>query len=156
MEQYNVGQENALNQFNVTLKNQREQFNAKNAVEIEQSNVNYRRELNTVNTAGINAQNQFNVANLLNISNQALSEIWQQYRDEATFAWQAGQNDADRKFNLAMAVMQSELQQKFFDATIDYNIGAGAANLIGDIIGGVLDILEEDNPNDETEEGGTG
>ena len=55
-----------------------------------------------------------------------------------------------------MAVMQSELQQKFFDATIDYNIGAGAANLIGDIIGGVLDVLDEDNPNDETEEGGTG
>ena len=154
MEQYNVGQENALNQFNTNLQNLREQFNAKNAIEIEQSNVNYRRELNTVNTAGINAQNQFNVANLLNISNQALSEIWQQYRDEATFAWQAGQNDMDRKFNLAMAVMQSELQQKFFDATIDYNIGAGAANLIGDIIGGVLDVLEEDNPNDETE-GGT-
>ena len=33
---------------------------------------------------------------------------------------------------------------------------ASAADLIGDIIGGVLDVLDEDNPNDETEEGGTG
>ena len=139
MEQFNSGQSNALEQFNTTLQNQREQFNAKNTIEIEQSNVNFRRELNTLNTAGINAQNQFNTQNLLNLSNQALSDIWQQYRDEATYAWNAGQNDEDRKFNLAMAIMQSEIQQKFFEDTMDYNVASGIGGLIGDIIGAVID-----------------
>ena len=145
MEQFNSGQANALEQFNTTLQNQREQFNAKNTIEIEQSNVNYRRELNTLNTAGINAQNQYNVQNLLNLSNQALSDIWQQYRDEATYAWNAGQNDEDRKFNLAMAVMQSELQQKFFEDTMDYNVGAGIGGFLTDILGAVIEASGDDD-----------
>ena len=102
----NAKREATLNQYNATLSNQREQFNVTNQREIDQSNVVWRRAINTANTAAVNAANQVNAQNLLNISNWALSSMWQQWRDEASWVNTSSQNASNRNHNLAMAALE--------------------------------------------------
>ena len=102
----NAKREAAINQFNSTLENQRQQFNVANQREIDQSNVVWRRAINTSNTSAVNAANQTNAQNLLNISNWALSSMWQQWRDEASWVNTSSENAANRNHNLAMAALE--------------------------------------------------
>tara|TARA_R100001460_G_scaffold61373_1_gene101445 strand:+ start:52 stop:1605 length:1554 start_codon:yes stop_codon:yes gene_type:complete len=102
----NAKREATLNQYNATLENQRQQFNTNNQKEIDQSNVVWRRAVNTANTAAVNAANQTNAQNLLNVSNWALSSMWQQWRDEASWVNSAGENERNRNHNLAMAALE--------------------------------------------------
>ena len=126
--QFNAGQANAMQQFAATMANQREQFNASNALAIEQSNVQWRREVNTANTATQNAANQANAANYLAISNQAMNNIWQQFRDEADYAYSSAENAEDRGFNMAMAVLEADVnrenQDKYLDQSTASSIGS--------------------------------
>lgn len=112
----NAKREATINQFNATLENQRQQFNVTNQREIDQSNVVWRRAINTANTAAVNAANQTNAQNLLNLSNWALSSLWQQWRDEASWVNTSSENAANRNHNLAMAALERsstiELQDK--------------------------------------------
>ena len=102
----NAKREASLNQYNATLENQRQQFNVNNQKEIDQSNVVWRRAINTANTAAVNAANQANAQNVLNLSNWALSSLWQQWRDEASWVNTSSQNMENRNHNLAMAAME--------------------------------------------------
>jgi hypothetical protein len=145
LDQFNAGQVNAVAQFNANLDNIREQFNATNALEIEQSNVNYRRELNTLNTAQQNAVNQTNAQNYFNVSQQALANIWQDYRDTLAMSFTQAQNDKDRAFNLAMAAMQREHETDIFDSTIDYNTGVALGNMAVAILATVSDVRLKTN-----------
>ena len=112
----NAKREASLNQFNATLENQRQQFNVNNQKEIDQSNVVWRRAINTANTSAVNAANQANAQNVLNLSNWALSSLWQQWRDEASWVNTSSENAANRNHNLAMAALERsstiELQDK--------------------------------------------
>ena len=101
----NAKREQVVRQFNATLENQRQQFNVTNQREIDQSNVVWRRAVNTANTAAINAANQTNAQNLLNLSNWALSSLWQQWRDEASWVNTSSENTENRNHNLAMAAL---------------------------------------------------
>ena len=117
----NAKREASLNQYNATLENQRQQFNVNNQKEIDQSNVVWRRAINTANTTTVNAANQANAQNILNLSNWALSSLWQQWRDEASWVNTSSENSSNRNHNLAMAAMERstafELQdQKSKDA----------------------------------------
>ena len=102
----NAKREQVVRQFNATLENQRQQFNVTNQREIDQSNVVWRRAVNTANTAAVNAANQTNAQNLLNLSNWALSSLWQQWRDEASWVNTSSQNAENRNHNLAMAALE--------------------------------------------------
>ena len=117
----NAKREASLNQYNATLENQRQQFNVNKQKEIDQSNVVWSRAINTANTAAVNAANQANAQNTLNLSNWALSSMWQQWRDEASWVNTSSENSNNRNHNLAMAAMERstafELQdQKSKDA----------------------------------------
>jgi len=129
-QQFNAGQANALNQFRATMQNSRDQFNVKNAVEIAQSNATWRRNVNTANTAAINAANQLNAANYLNISNTALNNIWQQYRDEADYAYTSAENSQDRAFNYAMAILEADVTADLYNQYLDEK----SSNAIGGFI----------------------
>jgi len=128
--QFNAGQANALNQFRATMQNTRDQFNTKNSVEIAQSNATWRRNVNTANTAAVNAANQLNAANYLNISNTALNNIWQQYRDEADYAYTSSENAQDRAFNYAMAILDADIQADLYNQYLDEK----SSNAIGGFI----------------------
>ena len=102
----NAKREATINQYNATLANQREQFNVTNQKEIDQSNVVWRRAINTANTSAVNAANQANAQNVLNLSNWALSSLWQQWRDEASWVNTSSENANNRNHNLAMAALE--------------------------------------------------
>lgn len=101
--EFNNQQLAAMEQFNSSIQNQRDQFNAQNAFAVEQSNVTWRRNINTANTAAVNAANQTNVQNSFNLSATALNNVWQQFRDESSWIFQASQNQNIMNFNAAMA-----------------------------------------------------
>ena len=107
--------EAAINQFNSQLQDQRQRFNVENQRVIDQSNVTWRRQVNTANTASINAANQTDAQNLLQISNFALSSLWQQWRDEASWVNTSSENNKDRAHNIAMAALERETTMALYD-----------------------------------------
>lgn len=128
--QFNAGQVNAINQYNTQLAYQREQFNTANALAIEQSNVEWRRKVNTVNTANVNAVNQANAMNAFNLSNQAMTFLWQEYRDNAQWAWQSAENDAERATRLAIAAAGNEAAVDRQEAAMWGEIGSAAISIL--------------------------
>jgi hypothetical protein len=123
---FNAGQANALEQFNAQLKDARQKFNVENQRIVDQSNVEWRRNINTANTAAINAANQVNVQNQFNLSAQAQANLWQQWRDEASWANQASENERTRAHNLAVAAIQRD---SYFQGVDQANTGALYAEL---------------------------
>ena len=111
----NAQRQAAINQFNAQLEDQRQRFNVENQRIVDQSNVTWRRSVNTANTAAINAANQTDAQNLLNISNFALSALWQQWRDEASWINTSSENAKDRAHNVAMAALERETELALLD-----------------------------------------
>ena len=108
MSQFNAGQKNAMSQFNTSIQNQRDQFNAQNAMVIAQSNVQWRRAIATGDTAAINRANELNAQALINMSQMAYQNIWQQYGDAMERAWRSSESELDRMTTLATTKMQVE------------------------------------------------
>ncbi len=138
VDQANAQRDATINQFNAQLKDQRERFNVENQRVIDQSNVTWRRQINTANTASINAANQTDAQNLLQISNFALSSLWQQWRDEASWVNQSSENAKDRAHNIAMAALDRETAISLLDEQAQSNlnqlIGRIGLEVIGDMI----------------------
>ncbi len=126
-----------IEQFNTGLADSRQRFNIDNQLIIDQSNTQWRRMINTENTAAINAANQANAMNLLSLSNFALSAMWQEFRDEAYWAWTSGENELDRAHNLAIAAFNRSTLFDQIDeqeeAKLFEQIGQFALNLLGNI-----------------------
>jgi len=131
----NAKREDVINRFNAQLENQRQQFNVANQREIDQSNVVWRRAVNTANTAAVNASNQVNAQNVLNLSNWALSSLWQQWRDEASWVNTSSENQNNRNHNLAMAALERstafELQDQASKDALYQLIGKFGFDLLG-------------------------
>jgi hypothetical protein len=104
----NAQMQTQIEQFNAKIKEERDKFNAQNILAIEQANTAWRRMINTSNTAGENAANQTNVQNMFNMSQWAQAALWQQFRDEASWANTASENDQNRQHNLAVAALQRD------------------------------------------------
>jgi len=132
--QFNAGQFNAIDQFNATMANNRDQFNITNQLDIAKSNAEWYRQINTLNTAGENAEAQINAANYLNLSNMALANMWQEYRDTADQAFAASQNERDRGFQLAMAALQSQHDKEYFEMQVDAENGRSLSSFIWEMI----------------------
>lgn len=131
--QFNSSQIQALNTFNSQLAFNTQQFNAQNAFAIDQSNVLWQRSVNTANTAATNAANQVNVQNAFNLSSTALNNLWQEFRDNASFQFTASQNQAIFDANSAMIANN--------ESFVSNLIGNGNAQAIGSLAGSLLGTL---------------
>lgn len=120
----------AAQQFNSNVEYQRQQFNAQNQFAIDQSNVLWRRQLNTANTAAVNAANQVNVQNAFNLSTTALNNLWQQFNDEAGWAFTASQNQQDRDYNLAIISNNQSFVQNNSNNNLTSALGSLASSLL--------------------------
>ena len=136
--QANAQREAAINQFNTQLQDQRERFNVENQRVIDQSNVTWRRQINTANTAAINAANQTDAQNLLNISNFALSALWQQWRDEASWLNTSSENAKDRAHNISMAALERDTEIQLLDETSKDALNQMIGSIGLDIFAGIL------------------
>ena len=133
MNQFNAGEVNALQRFNSEIVNQRDQFNARNQLAIEQSNAVWRREIATADTASLNFQNQLNAQNLLDLSNTAYDNLWQEYRDVMEFAFAAGENELDRMSTLQIAALNNNARQDLQEFTEDRRDIRGIGGFFGDL-----------------------
>ena len=131
MSQFNAGEENAVNKFNTEVQNQRDQFNAQNGLVIAQSNAVWRREIATAGTAAVNRANEINAASVLDMSNQAYSNLWQEHADMMEWAWTSSDNERDRQ----NAVTLSHLAAGQARSTAQYQADIASSNSIGDFVG---------------------
>ena len=109
--QFNVGQANSISEFNTTVQDSRDKFNANMGAQIEQSNAQWRRQINTSNTATQNEVNRINAQATLGLSVAAQNNLWQSYRDEATWLVQLSERGIDRAHQAAMIAQQANIAE---------------------------------------------
>jgi len=119
-----------LEQFNSSMDQQREMWNSQNAQAIEQSNIEWRRQANTITTAAENASNATAAQQAYNLSTQELANVWQQLRDDASYARTAFENEEQRKTTLYATALANDPG------------AAGDANYIDKLVGIADKILE--------------
>ena len=106
MRQFNTSESNAMQQFNQQVADSRDKFNANMGFAIDQSNTVWRREVNTANTAVQNESNRINVQNQYNATQTAMNQLWQQYRDNASWNFQKSENALQRQHDFGTIAMQ--------------------------------------------------
>lgn len=126
----NQSADQAAQQFNSQQEFNRQQFNAETQFAIDQSNVLWRRELNTANTAAVNAANQFNTQNKFNLSTTAMNNLWQQLRDEASWAFQASENEKNRAYNMAIVSNNQDFITNLDDKSWAEDLAGLAAGIL--------------------------
>jgi len=136
--QFNAGEINTLQRFNSEIVNQRDQFNAQNQVAIAQSNAQWRRNLATTDTAAVNFQNQLNAQNLLDISNTAYSNLWQEYRDVMEWSWSSGENESERLAAMTVAQLNAKSRTDLAEYNANRENTKAVGGFVGDIFSGVL------------------
>ena len=111
MEQFNVSEENAMRQFDATMVDSREKFNSNMQFAVDQSNVVWRREINTANTAIQNETNRINVQNAYNMTQNALNNLWQSYRDNAAWNFQRAKTPCSVSTILELSLCNTRTQK---------------------------------------------
>ena len=119
-----------IDQFNSQMDQQREIWNAQNAQAVEQSNIEWRRQANTIDTAAENAANTAAASQAYNLSTQELAFIWQELRDEATYARTAYENEQQRKTTLYATALANQVGEAAVSANTDKLM-----NLVSEAIG---------------------
>ena len=132
--QTNAGEANAISKFNAEIENQRDQFNAQNSLVVAQSNAVWRREIATASTAAVNRANEINAKSVLDMSNQAYSNLWQEHADMMEWAWTSADNERDRQ----NAVTLSHLAAGKARSTAQYQADAASSSAVGDFVGKLL------------------
>ena len=135
MDQFNVDQANSIKKYNAKLADSRDQFNATMSSAIEQSNALWRRSINTANTAEQNSANRINASAVLGIQASALDALWQEYRDEVSFAFTATENSIQRNQQLALTAIANQFAQEMFEAQVD----ADSQKAVGSFLGRLLE-----------------
>jgi hypothetical protein len=104
------------------------------ATQILQSNTQWRREVNTRDTAVQNEANRINAANLLSLNKQAQANLWQRYRDEATWVMQSSESALQRAHQSAMIAQEADAQSEFYDKqfedSVAVSMGQAGYNLV--------------------------
>jgi len=127
---FNVNQENAYKEFNAQLRNSREKFNANMKFAIDQSNTQWRRQINTANTATLNEANRINVQTAFNETQTALNQLWQQYRDNATFNFTASESEMQRRHESALKALEVSATEEIYSDQQKSDIAKSLINLI--------------------------
>ena len=132
MDQFNISEKHALAQYNRTMQDAREKFNVNMQFAVDQSNVLWRRETNTADTALQNETNRINTQNSYNASQQAMNQLWQMYRDNATFNYQKTENALNRQEAIGLMALQYSYNQQLLDRQQKDNL----QKLVGAFISG--------------------
>ena len=115
MKQFNVDQTNAQSRFNVSTADSRDKFNSTMTAQINQSNAAWRRQTNTINTAAQNEANRINALNNFSMNQQALNNIWQQYRDESSWLFTQGLTREQFGHELVKLSLQGDVNERLFN-----------------------------------------
>jgi len=128
VDQFNAGEKNAQNQFNAAMKDNRQKFNSNMQYAIDQSNVQWRREVNTINTATQNENNRINAQNLFNASQNSLNNLWQTYRDNASWNFQKAENLLQRQHEVGIMAMEFANTKELYTKKQKDDLAKGIGN----------------------------
>ena len=128
--QFNAGEANAQNQFNASIKDARDKFDANMQFAVDQSNVQWRRQVNTANTALQNETNRINTQNQFNASQNALNNLWQKYRDNASWNFQKSESMLQRQHEIGIMAMEFANSKEIYDKEQKDNLALGVGNWI--------------------------
>lgn len=131
IEQFNINQENAYKEFNASMQDQREKFNANMKFAIDQSNAQWRRSVNTANTATQNEVNRINAQNVYNAAQTAMNQLWQMYRDNATFNFTASESEKQRTHETMLKSLEVSATEKLYDKEQRNQIAKNLIRVIG-------------------------
>jgi len=122
MRQFNSDQGNASERFVAQMEDSRQKFNANMSVQIDQSNADWRRNINTANTSLANETNRVNAQNLLGLTASAQNQLWQRYRDEASWVLQRSESAAGRAHAFAMSSQQNDFSRDTYEQEFKDNM----------------------------------
>ena len=134
MDQFNTDQSNSIKKYNAKISDARDRFNSNMRMQIDQSNALWRRQLNTANTAEQNNSNRINAAAILGITSASQNNLWQEYRDEASFAFTAAENDIQRNQQLALTAISNQFAEQMFEAQVDADTQKSLGVFLGRIL----------------------
>ena len=137
---FNADQTNSMKKYNAKMEDSREQFNANMQSLIDQSNAVWRRTINTANTAETNRANQINAQAVLGLSAQAQNNLWQKYRDEASMAFNAAQNEIQRAHAIAITAIANQFTSDMFEAQIEFDAAQQSSQALTGIITKAFDV----------------
>jgi len=145
MRQFNASEENSVLKFKSQMEDSRDKFNSNMSAQINQANANWRRQINTENTARQNEVNRINAQALLGLSTSSQEQLWQRYRDEASFLVQVVENAADRAHSMAEISQQAGYDKAMYDSqfknTMYAQLGSSTLDGIFDIVSNVAGIV---------------
>ena len=136
--QFNVDQANSMAKYAAKIEDARDKFNTSMQLQIDQSNALWRRTINTENSSGQNEQNRLNSAALLGLTTTAQNNLWQKYRDEASFTFQSTQNNLQRTHQLAQTAIANQFARDMFDAEIEAETNEAIGSFLGSTLQGVF------------------
>lgn len=134
MAQFNVGEINDTAQFNAELENNREQFYKNMQFQIDTANAKWRQTVTLTNNQNAFDAAATDVKNKVGISVEQLNQLWDRADALLDYSWKAGQNDKDRKTQLALVSLKGKLDAAAAE-------GEGAGKIVGTILGSVLGWL---------------
>jgi len=131
-EQFNTNEQNAMTQYVMSMDDSREKFNTNMSFAIDQSNVQWNREITTADTAIQNEANRIDTQNSYNATQTAINQLWQKYRDNASFNFQKTESALNRKQQIGLMALEFSYNMQLLDKQEkDQLIG-----LIGEFVSG--------------------
>ena len=141
MSRFNAGETNALARFNADQENARDQFNATNHLVVAQANAQWAQSVTTAENAANNQANRDAALAANNLTMTAYNNIVQRERDVLAWAWQSGENAAQRDANIAVAKIQAEASAAAAGDTDSSGLSAASGSFLGQIAINAADYL---------------
>ena len=135
---FNAGEATAVGKFNAEMQNQRDQFNAQNSLVVNQSNAQWRRQIATADTAAVNRANEINAKALLDISNTAYGNLWQEHRDEMDWSYKVAEGENERYNAIVRATIAADADIKSAGKSSDSSFWTSLGSLVGTIAGAYI------------------
>ena len=133
MSRFNAGEANALSRFNSEQDNAREQFNATNHLIVAQANAQWAQSITTAENASDNQANRDAALAANNLTMTAYNNMVQRERDILAWAWQSGENAAERDANIAISKIAAEAKASAGGDTDSSGLSAASGKFLGEI-----------------------
>ncbi|MDB4396414.1 hypothetical protein N9003_01055 [bacterium] len=141
MSRFNAGEANALSRFNTDQENARDQFNATNHLVVAQANAQWAQSITTAENAADNQSNRDAALAANNLTMTAYNNMVQRERDVLAWAWQSGENAAQRDANIAIAKIQAEASASAGGDTDSSGLSAASGKFLGEIATNAAKLL---------------
>ena len=129
-------QEDAANEkFFASLKEQRAQFNASQALAVSQANAKWYQDVTTANNAAVNAANMNDANNATALTKMQLEQEFQADRDLMNWAFTADDNDKQRAASVMIAKMDADAESASARGGIMQSLISGFVSAINPVAG---------------------